>query len=422
MGPVQSRERMRTRASCKRCDAGFIRIASYLKPAPTPLALVILLGVLIALPALGTDLFVPALPSLTLALGAEVGAAQLTMTLYFIGVAAGQLLWGPLSDRYGRKPILLGGLGIMLAASISAALMESLAAIVAARLAQGLGMSSGSLIGRTIARDLYAHEQAARLLSSMSVVFSMVPLAAPLTGGLLVASAGWPSVFAAMAIVAAVLVAAVIPMRETAPTRRASARPAEIVRTFGLILRDRRFLAPYSVFVCTQIGILAWVSNSSFTLISGFGVGPRAYGAMFTLVMSGQIVGAWLSTRLVLRLGIPRMLHWGATLMFAGGAAVAALAWLGVAHWLAVVVPFMVYLFGAALIVPSATAAAMAPFPASAGAVSSLIGTIGFTAGAVISSGLGAAFDGSARPMATVALIAGVLALVFERSLLRGKA
>src|SRR5215212_6607429 len=109
VAPVHSPERIRPRASCKACDAGFIRIASYLKPAPTPLALVILLGVLIALPALGTDLFVPALPSLTFALGAEVGAAQLTMTLYFIGVAAGQLLWGPLSDRYGRKPILFGG-------------------------------------------------------------------------------------------------------------------------------------------------------------------------------------------------------------------------------------------------------------------------------------------------------------------------
>src|SRR5688572_29619167 len=140
---------------------------------------------LIALPALGTDLFVPALPALTQALGSEVGAAQLTMTLFFIGLAAGQLVWGPLSDRYSRKPILVAGLAIMLAASLVAMLMETLAAVIVARLAQGLGMSSGSLIGRTIARDLYAHEQAAKLLSSMSVVFSIVPLAAPLAGGML---------------------------------------------------------------------------------------------------------------------------------------------------------------------------------------------------------------------------------------------
>ena len=312
-----------------------------LKPSPTPLPLVVLLGVLIALPALGTDLFVPALPALTQALGTEVGAGQLMMTLYFIGLAAGQLAWGPLSDRYGRKPILLAGLGIMLAASLAAMLMETLAAVIAARLAQGLGMASGALIGRTIARDLYAHEQAAKLLSSMSVVFSIVPLAAPLAGGLLADAAGWPSVFAAMAAIAVALLVAVVPLRETAPARRAPASPRQIMRTFAGILGDRRFLGPYSVFLCTQIGVLAWVSNSSFTLISGLGVGPTAYGAMFTLVMSGQIIGAWMSSRLVLRLGIPRMLRWGAALMLAGGACAAGLAWLGVGHWLAVVAPFV---------------------------------------------------------------------------------
>ncbi len=380
----------------------------------------VLLGLLIALPALGTDVFVPALPALTQALGAEVGAAQHTMTLYFIGLAAGQLLWGPLSDRYGRKPILLGGLAIMLAASLAATLAESLGAVIAARLAQGLGMSSGALIGRTIVRDLYAHEQAAKLLSSMAIVFSLVPLAAPLSGGFLAGTAGWPAVFVALAAVAAGLVVAVLFLRETAPQALAS-RPG-VFATFGTILRDRRFLAPYSVFLCTQIGILAWVSNSSFTLISGLGVGPAAYGAMFALVMSGQILGAWVSSRLVLRLGIGRMLRAGAALMLAAGAAAAAPAWAGAGHWLFVVLPFIVFLFGAALVVPNATAAAMAPFPATAGAVSSLIGTIGFTAGALISTALGAAFDGTARPMATVAGVAGAAAFLFERWARRGKA
>jgi DHA1 family bicyclomycin/chloramphenicol resistance-like MFS transporter len=393
-----------------------------LKPAPTPRPLVVLLGLLIALPALGTDVFVPALPVLTAALGAEVGAAQLTMTLYFIGLAAGQLLWGPLSDRYGRKPILMSGLAIMLAASLAAALAESLTAVIAARLAQGLGMSSGALIGRTIVRDLYTHEAAAKLLSSMSIVFSMVPIAAPLAGGVLADTAGWRSVFVALLITAAALAVAVLSLAETAPAARASANPARIMRTFGAILSDRRFLTPYSVFLCTQIAILAWVSNSSFTLISGLGVGPTAYGAMFTLVMCGQIAGAWFSSRLVLRLGIARMLRAGAALMLAGSASAAALAWSGVGHWAAVVAPFVMVLFGAALIVPNATAAAMAPFPGAAGAVAALIGTIGFTAGALISSALGAAFDGTARPMATAAALAGAGAFLLERITRHGKA
>jgi DHA1 family bicyclomycin/chloramphenicol resistance-like MFS transporter len=276
------------------------------------------------------------------------------------------------------------------------------------------------LIGRTIVRDLYAHEQAAKLLSSMAIVFSVIPIAAPLSGGLLADAAGWPAVFVMLAAVAAALLAAVLFLRETAPAAPAS-RPG-VLATFGAILRDRRFLAPYSVFLCTQIGVLAWVSNSSFALISGLGVGPTAYGAMFTLVMSGQIVGAWVSSRLVLRLGIARMLRAGSGLMLAGGAAAALLAWGGVGHWTAVVTPFVLFLFGAALVVPNATAAAMSPFPASAGAVSSLIGTIGFAIGALISAALGAAFDGSARPMATVAALAGAGAFLFERYTRSGKA
>ena len=390
-------------------------------PPSTPLSLVVLLGLLVALPALGTDMFVPALPVLALSLGAEVAAAQLTLTLYFVGVAAGQIVWGPLSDRYGRKPILFAGLGIVLAMSIAAAIAESVLAVAAARLAQGLGMASGALLGRTIVRDLYAHEHAAKLLSSISIVFSIVPIAAPLTGALLVNTAGWPAVFTTHAAVALLLLVAIVPLRETAPAERRSVNPGDVARTFREILSDRRFVSPYLVLLCAQVGILAWVTNSAFTLVRGLDVSTAAYGVMFAAVMLGQILGAWSSSRLVMRLGIPRMLRVGAGVMFGAGAAAAALAWLGVSHWLAVVVPFFVFLYGTALVAPSATAAAMSPFPGSAGAAASLIGAIGFTAGALVSTLLAAVFDGSARPMATVAAVAGLAALLFERGLLRGK-
>jgi len=388
----------------------------------TSLPLTILLGILIALPALGTDLYVPALPEVARSLSVPVSAAQFTLTTYFIGLAAGQLLWGPLSDRFGRKPVLVAGLATMLGASVIGIFVESVGALSAVRLAQGLGMSSGALIGRTIVRDLHVHEQAARLLASMTIVFSVVPLAAPLAGALLARAAGWPSIFAAMAAVAALLLAAMGRLRETAPAERRSIHPAHIARTFLAILRDRRFVAPFLPVLCAYIGVLAWVSNSSFTLVRGLGVSTVAFGLMFGLVMLGQISGAWSSSRLVLRLGIGRLLKVGAALMAAAGTAGAALAWAGVAHWLAVVLPFMVFLFGTALVVPNATAAALSPFPQSAGSASSLMGAIGFTFGALISSGLGAAFDGSARPMATVAALAGLGAFLFERVLTRGKA
>jgi MFS transporter, DHA1 family, multidrug resistance protein len=383
----------------------------------------VLLGVLIALPALGTDLFVPSLPVLARGLQVEVAAAQLTITTYFFGLAAGQLLWGPLSDRFGRKPVLLAALALMLVSSLAAAFMTSVAGVTGARLIQGLAMSSGAVVVRSIVRDLYAHEQAARLLATVTIVFSIVPIAAPLAGAVLVGSGGWQAVFWCLAASAALLLAWTgFGLTETAPAERRSMHPVALGRTFAAILGERRFVAPFLLILCSHIGILAWVSNSAFTLVSGLGVTVGAYSLMFAAVMCGQIGGAWSSRRLVSRLGIPRLLRSGSVTMLAGGASAALLAWLGVAHWLAVVVPFFVFLFGTALVVPNATAAALSPFPGSAGSASSMIGAIGFTAGALVSSLLGAAFDGSARPMATAAALAGAAAFTCEWLLLRGKA
>jgi DHA1 family bicyclomycin/chloramphenicol resistance-like MFS transporter len=202
---------------------------------------------------------------------------------------------------------------------------------------------------------------------------------------------------------------------ETAPAERRSIHPARIIATFASILGDRRFIAPFALILCAQVGILAWVSNSSFTLVRGLGVSVVAFGLMFAGVMLGQITGAWSASRLVMRLGMARLLRAGTTLMMAGGVAAAALAWSGAGHWLAVVAPFTLFLFGTAIIMPNALAAALTPFPHAAGSATSLIGAIGFASGALISTALGAAFDGSARPMATLAAVAGLTAFALYR-------
>ena len=329
----------------------------------TSAALTLLLGILIALSALGTDLYVPALPDVAASFASPVSAVQLTLTTYFLGLAIGQLVWGPLSDRYGRRPVLLAALGLMLA----------------------------------------------------------VTIAAPVSGALLTAHAGWRAIFWTFALVACGLIVAVAAgLRETAPAERRSAHPAQIARGLGIIFSDRRFQAPLLVFLSCHMAILAWVAASAFTL-AHMGVAIDAYGWMFAGVMLGQIAGAWVASRFVLRLGSARLMRGGSWLVLGGGLAVAALAWAGAEHWFALVGPFAVLLFGTALILPSATALALSPFPQAAGAASSLIGAIGFTAGAALSTLLGALFDGSARPMATVAALAGLAAFAFERKLARGK-
>ena len=374
-----------------------------------------MLGVLIALTPLGTDMYLPALPAVAAAFGAPVAATQLTLTTFFLGLAIGQLTWGPLSDRFGRKPIVFAGLGLALVASLAGLLAESVNDVVLVRLAQGLGLSSGPVVARAMVRDLYSHDLAARLLSRMTMVFAVVPISAPLIGALLIGIGGWQAVFWGLSVVTLAVIAAACGLAETVPAERRSIHPLQIAATFAGILDERRFLAPFCVMLAAQAGLFAFVSGSAFALVQGFGVSGRMYGALFATVMLGQIAGSWLSSRLVMRLRVGGMLRLGTALLAAAGLLTAAAAWSGVEHWAALVAAFMLYMFSASLTVPNAQAAALTPFPRTAGAASSLIGASAFALGAGISTVLGVIFDGTARPMASVAAMAGVAAFALER-------
>jgi DHA1 family bicyclomycin/chloramphenicol resistance-like MFS transporter len=210
-------------------------------------------------------------------------------------------------------------------------------------------------------------------------------------------------------------------LRETAPAERASIHPLRIAASFGAILRERRFVVPYAALLCAQIGIFAFVSSSAFTLVTGLGVPAAHYSFMFAAVMLGQIAGSWASSRLVARLGTHRLIGAGANVVAFAGLAMAAFAWSGVGHWLAVIAPFMLYMFGTALIQPNATAVALSPFPRAAGAASSLMGATQFAVGAAVSTALGLAFEASARPLSTAVALAGAGSFLVEKLFLHGK-
>jgi DHA1 family bicyclomycin/chloramphenicol resistance-like MFS transporter len=380
-----------------------------------PFRLTLLLGALIALTPLGTDLYVPALPAIAQTLQASVERTQHTVTTFFLGLAVGQLVWGPLSDRFGRKPVLVVGIALALLASVAGAFASTVEALIWVRLAQGFGLSAGPVAARSVVRDLFAHEHAAQLLARMTIVFSVVPIVAPIAGaGLL--RLGWPAVFIALAAATVLLIAAVLRvLPETAPV--APRRP--LVRAYGAIVREPRFGAHLLLLLCTFSGIFAFVSNSTFVLQQGLHVTPQAYALLFATVMLGQIVGAWLGSRLVMRLGIGALLRLGTRLACVAGIAALGLALARVNHWSAVVGPMAVYMFASSCIIPAATAAALSPFPRAAGATSSLIGTLQFALGAAVSGALGASFDGTAAPMALVVALGGTSALLCERFLVR---
>lgn len=391
-------------------------------PASVPFTL--LLGVLVALTALGMDLFLPSVPVIALAFGGAAGTepatAQLTVTTYLAGLAIGQLAWGPVSDRYGRKPVLLAGLVLFLVSSAGGATAQSAQAVVLWRFAQGIGMSSGPVIARSIVRDLYAREQAAHLLARMMAVFGIIPVAAPLIGGQAIALSGWPAVFWVFAAIALALLAAVgAGLRETAPAERPSIAPARIAASYAVLLGDARFRASLAAMLPAQLGIIAFVSSSALAMVQFLHLTPTEFSVLFAAIMLGQIAGGITGSRLVLRLGIARMARLGAGLILIGGLLLAALSLAGFPHWSAVVLPMVLYIFGCAFMIPNTTAAALSPFPQMAGAASSLLGALPFGLGALVSAALAAAFDGTTRPMALAIAGFALLAFLSERFLFR---
>jgi len=379
-----------------------------------------LLGVLIGLTALGMDMFLPSVPAIAQAFGAEPGSAQLVITTYLLGLATGQFAWGPLADRFGRKPVLLAALGLFFASSIACAIAESLAAVALLRFAQAVGMSGGPVIARSVVRDLAAHEEAAHLLGRMTVVFGFIPVIGPLAGAQVLSLGGWSAVFWVYTAVAAVLFAIVVlRFPETAPPERPTISVTRIGERYALLLGDRRFVAPLATALCAQMGILAFVATSSLVLVQALQLTPTAFSVLFAAVMLGQMAGGFLGSRLVLRLGIERMVRIGAMLALVAGATLAALVFAGIAHWAAIVLPMLAYILGGALLIPNTTAAALTPFPGIAGAASSLLGVLPFALGALVSALLGAAFDGTARPLALAVALAGAGAFACERLVFR---
>ena len=383
------------------------------------LGLTLLLGTLFALVPLGVDAFLPAMPAIAAALGAEPRTVQFALTTFLAGGALGQLFWGPFSDRFGRRRTRLAGLGVALGASAACALAQSATAIVLLRFLQGLGMSAGPVIARAVARDLFAHEQAARLLARMTVVFGLVPILAPLAGGALI-GIGWEALFwfyAAVVAALAVVVHAVL--AETAPALGAAHPAREIASRYWGLLRDRRFIAPLTVLLASQFGVVSFISSSAFVMVQAYGVSAQGFAVLFSTVMLGHIAGAWLSSRAVLKRGIARLVRLGAWLSFAGGVAAGVLVWSGLAHWAWVIGPMVLYMFGIGFVFPNAIAAALSPFPKIAGSASALLGFLQFGTSAVTSGVLAVLFDGTGRPMAAAIALGAVAALAAERLILR---
>lgn len=381
----------------------------------------LLLGFVSALSSVTLDPFLAALPRIVSEFGATVGSVQLTVTSFFVGLACGQLFYGPFSDHYGRRPLLLGGLALCLAATIFCALAGSVEALVIGRFLQALGVSAASVLCRSVVRDLNAWDAAAQKLAVMWVIFGVAPVFGPFLGALLLNTWGWPSIFWYMvAAMTPLLFAMLFGLPETAPYPRPPApRLSSYIRNFSFLLGERHFVVYLLVILCIQTAIFAFVTNSSFVLITALGFSPGQFGVIFGAIMSGHVVGAAVGARLVRRRGINETIRLGGIISFVAGLVLLAVAWTGSNQVLAITIPLFFVLYGSSLIVPHAVAAAMSPYPELAGAASSLVGMAQLLGGAVISYVLGKLFDGTSRPLATAIALSGLAVVVVFELLIR---
>jgi len=381
---------------------------------PDTLALTIVLALLTALGPLSTDMYLPSLPAIAVGLQASTGQTQMTLSAFLLGFAAGQFFYGPISDRVGRKPVLLFGLGLFSAASLVCALAPNIEILIAARFLQALGASGPIVLGRAIVRDFYEGPRAGRELSRMGTIMGIVPAVAPVLGGLIAQFYEWRVTFGVM-LVCGVALAAVVLLRLPESIRAKSETPisfAAILRGFGTLLRHPGYRIYVSFSMLAYGGLFAFISGSSFVLQGVYRLSELAFAFSFAFMVMGYIGGTFLAQHLVGRRGLDGTIRLGVTGLASGGALMLVLVVSGVPSSFAVTGPMAIYALGVGLTMPQAMASALMPFPERAGAASSLLGICQMTFAAILGIVLGQNLGGSALPLPAAIASTGVLALI----------
>ncbi|OWJ67187.1 multidrug effflux MFS transporter [Inquilinus limosus] len=373
---------------------------------------------------MSTDVYLPSLPALVTAFGTDVATVQLTLSVFLVGFAVAQLVYGPVSDRFGRRPAILAGVAIFTAASIACALATSIEMLILCRFLQALGACCGPVLGRAVVRDLYGPERSARILAYMSMAMALAPAIGPMIGGVLQQEFGWQATFWLLVGFGVLMLASVLGLLGESNRHRdpLATSPTRLVRNYASLLRHRRYIGYVAIVACSYSAIFTFISGSSFVLSGMLGLSPPVYGACFGIVCVGYICGTFGSGRLTLRLGIDRMIAAGTLVMLAGAAAMAGLAASGVFTVWAVVGPFFVVMIGVGLTLPNAIAGAIGPFPAMAGTASALMGFLQMTLAALVGIAIGHATGTDGLPMALSVLATTLGALAAFRFLVRPSA
>jgi DHA1 family bicyclomycin/chloramphenicol resistance-like MFS transporter len=369
---------------------------------PDTFALTALLALITALGPVSTDMYLPSLPDIGRLLSASAADVQLTLSAYLVGFAGGQIAYGPFSDRYGRKPVLLVALALFCAANVLCAAASRIEVLIAARALQAMGGAGAIVVARAIVRDLYAGARAGRELSLMGSIMAFAPIVAPLIGGVLQTTFGWRANFIvalAVGLIAAIVVWRALP--ETLPLRAPEPLSfAHVGRVYRGLLGNRGFIAHLGILAASFAGLFAWISGSPFVLQDLYGLSAVGFSIAFAICSLGFLFGTFAASHIVIRIGLGPTIGLGALGLAAGGLTMCAALALGSTSLAAIVLPTTLYLFVLGLALPQAMAGALTPFPDRAGAASSLVGFVQQSAAAILGAVVGQLLGESAWPIA----------------------
>lgn len=391
---------------------------------PDTLALTILLGLLTAMGPLATDIYLPSLPVMVAEFGVGPHMGQLTLSAFLMGFACGQLIYGPLGDRYGRRPMLLAGLVVFSIASVFCVFAPNIETLILGRFLQAIGGAGPVVLARAVVRDLYSGPRAGRELAVMGMVMGVVPAIAPVFGAGLEIVFGWRASFVAMLIwgvLGAAFVWRALPETLHTPSPRLHG-PVQMLSGFGMLLRHGGFRAHTLLMSLAYGGLFAWISASSFVLQGVYGLSEIGFAGAFTSGVAGFVGGSWLGSRLVGRIGIGRTIGVGCIFLVAGGLSMLGAIAIGVGNVVEIMLPIAIYLVGIGLVMPQGMAGALQPFPDRAGSASSLLGFIQMTSAALLGTLVGHYVDHSALPLAIALTAVGSLCGVIYLTTTRARA
>lgn len=387
-------------------QSGAVRPLAQYAHAP----ILLLVAGFLMLQPLSTDLYLASLPSLGSVFGAPAATVQLTLSMFVIAFGGAQLVIGPLSDRYGRRPVVITGLLLYVLASLLCALAPTIELLIAARFVQALGCCSAIIIARAIVRDAYAPEDSGRVVARASTWLSLAPLTGPILGSYLQVTFGWRAAFVALSILSALLLAAVL-LRLPETNEHKNPRATEwsgLVANWRLVLGSREFWAHALPGALSYGSIFAFISGSSPVLIKVLQVPVEWFGYCFAFGVSGYMSGTIVCRRLLSRFGPTITLRIGSTLSLSAGLLFFAAVGFGLSHWMLVTAAMFLTMLAHGVNFPVSQAGSVNPFPKQAGTAAGLMGALYMSIAFAVGTVVGGTYNGTLFPLAAIACTLGL--------------